>query len=88
MKINSVIFHKDFKKSFLKLNKKVRSEFHLRLKFFIEDQFHPALNNHFLHGEWENYWSINVSGDIRAIYEIKDRTAIFVEIGSHAQLYR
>ncbi len=87
MKTSSIILHKDFKKQFSKLNKKNQVEFKYRISLFLEDQFHSILNTHPLHGEWENYWSINVSGDIRAIYETKDLTAIFAAIGTHAQLY-
>ena len=87
MRISSIILRKDFKKEFKKLNKKVRLEFEYRVKLFLEDQFHPILNNHPLHGEWQSYWSINVTGDIRAVYELRDLTAIFVAIGRHSQLY-
>ncbi len=88
MRISSLILQKDFKKQFLKLNTKTQSEFEYRINLFLKDQFHPILNNHPLHGEWEHYWSINITGDIRAVYQTKDLTAIFVAIGTHSQLYR
>lgn len=52
------------------------------------DSDHPLLNNHPLYGKWEGCWSINVTGDIRAIYKTEGFIAIFLEIGSHGQLYR
>ncbi len=87
MRVSSVILQKDFKKQFSKLNKKIQLEFEDRLRLLLSDQFHPILNSHPLHGEWEKYWSINITGDVRAIYITKDFTAIFVAIGTHSQLY-
>lgn len=59
-----------------------------RVLLFAEDEFHPLLNNHALHGKYENYRSINVGGDVRAIFkEIGQNTARFVEIGTHGRLH-
>jgi mRNA-degrading endonuclease YafQ of YafQ-DinJ toxin-antitoxin module len=49
---------------------------------------HPLLNNHKLQGDIDGYFSINISGDIQAIYEQVDKDLVlFVKIGTHSQLY-
>jgi mRNA-degrading endonuclease YafQ of YafQ-DinJ toxin-antitoxin module len=41
-----------------------------------------------LTGEYAGLYSINITGDIRALYEkIDDTYAIFGFIGTHSQLY-
>ena len=65
----------------------MQSRFEERLKLFLEDSFHPLLNNHQLHGEWEGYRSINITGDLRAIFKVEEETAIFVAIDTHTNLY-
>lgn len=81
-------FHKKFDKQSAKLNKTSRDQFKNRLELFIEDRTDPVLNNHGLKGKYIGYRSINVTGDIRAIYieHTKDHVE-FVYIGSHGQLY-
>lgn len=88
MRISSIILHKNFKKQFSKLDKKIQAEFEYKIYRFLDDHNHPVLNNHPLHGEWAHYWSINITGDVRALYEVKDFTAIFVAIGKHSKLYK
>jgi addiction module RelE/StbE family toxin len=81
-------FHKRFDKQNSKLNKTIRDQFKDRLVLFIEDRTDPVLNNHGLKGKYTGYRSINVTGDIRAIFieHAKDHIE-FVYIGSHSQLY-
>jgi len=80
-------FHKDFIKAFKKLSPKTKKRFQERLLLFEKDQFNPALNNHVLNGKYQGYKSINVTGDIRAIYGKNTQGVIFVAIGSHSKLY-
>lgn len=79
---------KDFEKQFRKLPKKIRDKVIEQLQVFSVDQIDKQLNNHALHGVWANYRSIDVTGDIRAIYKLVDnKIAMFVTIGSHSKLY-
>lgn len=52
----------------------------------------PLLRNHQLQREWSGFWSININGDIRAIYTEKveegTKIAYFITIGTHKELYR
>lgn len=46
------------------------------------------LNTHPLHGEWLGCKSINVTGNIRAVFEeIGENKVEFIAIGSHPELY-
>ena len=63
-----VDFHKNFKKRLIKMPKKYQEQFSKKLDIFFENPFNPVLNNHELTGELKNLRSINVTGDIIAIY--------------------
>lgn len=79
---------KQFEKQFRKLNTQTKDKVINQLEVFIENPFHISLKNHELHGEWASYRSINITGDIRAIYkDIDGAIAHFVAIGSHSELY-
>ncbi|MFZ1019677.1 MAG: type II toxin-antitoxin system mRNA interferase toxin, RelE/StbE family [Minisyncoccia bacterium] len=78
-----------FKKDYKKLTSKLRSKFDERLILFQEHQFSPLLNNHYIHYPYDGCRSINISGDIRALYEIiNDSEVFFIHIGSHSELYK
>ncbi len=83
-----IVFHKDFKKSYKKSHKKLRKQFDDRLRIFKQDEFNEILNNHALKGKWLGYRSINVTGNVRAIFKRETDSALFVAIDSHSNLYR
>ena len=84
-----VRFHRNFRRGYAKLPAKLRNQFKKRLKLFLEDPFNPLLQNHALHGEWQQFRSINVTGDFRAIYRMLGQSsAEFVLIGTHSGLYQ
>lgn len=81
-------FHRNFDKRLSKLNKKQREKFKIRLVEFTQDKYKPELNNHGLKGKFKDYRSINVTGDIRAVFIAHSEDHIeFVHIGTHSQLY-
>lgn len=81
-------FHKSFAKQLGRHPDKVQAVFEKRLALFLSDSFNPLLSNHGLSGRWTGYRSINISGDLRAIYELTDKeTAFFAAFGTHSQLY-
>lgn len=82
-----IAFHRDFKKKYKKLKNFEQNKFKERKDLFFEEPFHPLLNNHSLSDKYKDCRSINIIGDIRAIYKIIGKTAIFIVIGSHPQLY-
>ena len=85
----NIIFHKNFEKKFIKLSSRIQESFRKRRDLFLENPLHPQLNNHPLTGDRKGQWSINVTGDWRAIYIFKgEDTAVFIDIDTHGNFYR
>jgi addiction module RelE/StbE family toxin len=77
-----------FKKQYKKLPQRFQEQFDERVRLFTIDPTHPKLRAHPLKGELAGYWSMNVNGDIRALYIMQGETIIiFALIGSYSQLY-
>lgn len=77
-----------FKKQYKKLPAKVQAQFDDSLRLFFVDPTSPKLRVHPLKGNYAGYWSMNVNGDIRALYLLqRDTMVIFALIGSHSELY-
>ena len=87
-------FSGKFNKTYGKAPYKIRDAFDTRLKLFLENPYHPQLNNHRLSGKYRGYRSINVTGDWRAIFlqhaddDDDGIVTIFEVIGTHSQLYK
>lgn len=83
-------FTKVFLKSYKKAPLKIQSSFHKRLKLFMIDTYHPMIRNHKLTGKYQNYRSMNITGDWRAIFTVNHdgETVTFSVIGTHSQLYK
>jgi len=79
--------HKTFKKQYEKLTQAQKKKFKERRSIFLQDEFNPILNNHALKGKYQGYRSINISGDLRAIYKKSSEDVLFMAIGSHSRLY-
>ncbi|MCA9318409.1 type II toxin-antitoxin system mRNA interferase toxin, RelE/StbE family [Candidatus Saccharibacteria bacterium] len=77
-----------FKKQYQKLPAKFQEQFDNRLRLFVIDPTVPQLRIHPLRGHYAGYWSMNVNGDLRAIYLKRgDEILIFALIGTHSELY-
>ena len=61
-------FKKRFVKLFDKSPQKIQAAFYKTIEIFQKDPFNIALNNHWLAGKYKNFYSLNISGDWRAIY--------------------
>jgi len=84
-----IYFNKKFRKAFLKMNKSTQNQADEKLFLFQKDPYSEILNNHSLKGRYKGYRSINITGDIRAIYQLeKDDLAYFVEMDTHGNLYK
>lgn len=79
--------HKNFEKDYKRLRESEKQKFKERRDLFLEDEFHPILNNHQLKGKYLGHRSINITGDLRAIFKRDKKYAIFVAIDSHSNLY-
>jgi addiction module RelE/StbE family toxin len=79
---------KSFDKQYLKLNDKVKTAFRNRATIFVNNPFDARLRNHALKGKYLGYRSIDITGDVRALYKLKNnKVTIFGFIGTHSQLY-
>ena len=77
-----------FKKMFRKQPATIQNKFKKRLALFMKNPHHPLLCRHALNGEWGGCGSINITGDIRAVFEdLGNDYFEFVAIGSHSELY-
>ena len=81
-------YSSSFKKQYGKLNSKLRKQCDGRLILFQENIFNSLLNNHAVYHPYEGCQSINITGDIRALYEVIGDTALFIRIGTHSELYK
>jgi addiction module RelE/StbE family toxin len=83
-----VDFTKSFSKQYRKMPMKIQAQCTDRLRLFITDQKNPLLKVHSLMGDYRGCWSINITGDIRAVYKIQTKDiALFIALGSHSELY-
>jgi len=79
---------KAFDKQYSKLNFKVKLSFKRRISLFKTNPFEVTLRNHALKGKYLGYRSIDITGDVRALYITQgDTIIIFGFIGTHSQLY-
>lgn len=84
-----LVLHRIFEKKFVKLSPKIKENFKERRNLFLQDPFHPLLNNHQLTGDRKGEWSINITGDWRAVYIWRDKEiAVFLDIDTHSNLYK
>ena len=85
----NVVFHKHFEKMAQKLLPKVKQKMIERIALFTQDPLSSTLRNHALRTPYKGSYSIDITGDYRAVYELVDeQTALFTHVGTHSQLYR
>lgn len=81
-------FHRRFGKQFKKLSKKERKKTQNKIVLFSKDTFSVVLSNYALKGKFSGYRSINITGDLRAIYKkIGNDKYLFVDVDTHSKLY-
>ncbi len=85
----NVVFHRRFDKMADKLPLKVKAKMVERIALFTKNPLNPVLRNHALNTPYKDSYSINITGDYRAVYCLVDeQTAMFTHIGTHNQLYK
>lgn len=92
-KIVRIDYSKRFDKQLKKAPLEIKIVFRKKFALFLENPFHPQLNNHSLTGKLKGYRSINITGDWRAIYSEHQNSEgnsiiIFEVLGTHSQLYK
>lgn len=84
-----IVVSRNFEKKYQKLRDSEKEKFKKRRNTFLINQFDPILNNHALKGKYQGYRSINITGDLRVLYELLDEdTAHFILIDTHSNLYK
>lgn len=84
-----ILLHKNFEKNYKKLKELEKQAFKDRRTVFLENQFDPILNNHPLGGKYRGYRSINITGDLRVIFEVlSEELVYFITIDTHSNLYK
>jgi addiction module RelE/StbE family toxin len=82
------LYKEKFNKNYAKLNGKIKTKFEERLTLFSKEPCSRLLNLHKLSGKYEGSWSINITGDYRAIFYKETETLItFINIGTHSELF-
>ena len=85
-----IFFHKFFQKRYAKSPRKVQDKFDAQLEILYANRYDIRLNNHALHGKYAHHRSIDITGDIRAVYRDlgnKTEAIVFIDIGTHGELY-
>ncbi|MBC7766814.1 type II toxin-antitoxin system mRNA interferase toxin, RelE/StbE family [Arenimonas sp.] len=85
--MKTFLYSTRFKKNLKKLDKKIIKAFKTRFVIFQENEYASILNNHPLKAEFADCKSINITGDYRLVYKRTDNLYIFLDIGTHSQLY-
>ncbi len=83
-----IIYEKKFVKVFKKLLPKLKEKFYERLNAFVNNKYDQILDNHPVDKAYPGCRSIDITGDIRAIFFEDGEVVTFVAIGTHAQLYK
>ncbi|MDP2909960.1 MAG: type II toxin-antitoxin system mRNA interferase toxin, RelE/StbE family [bacterium] len=84
-----IAFHKNFDKCYKKLTDSQQNKTQERLVLFLKNPFDPILRNHPLKGKYLGYRSIDIAGDLRAVYKsINFEECIFVILDTHSNLYK
>lgn len=83
----SSAFRRAFKKR-IKGNVDLEQRYWQKLEQFISDPFEQSLRTHKLSGKLNELWSFSIDYDERVIfYFTDDGDAVFVDIGSHDEVY-
>lgn len=83
--------NKNFQKAFktrIKNNSKLIKRAKERVVLFVENPKNPILKDHQLTGDKKEFRAFWITGDIRIIYyQISKNEVLFIDIGSHNQVY-
>jgi addiction module RelE/StbE family toxin len=87
----TINFSSHFKSSLKKLARRqpeIMVDVVERILLFSNTINHPTLKLHKLSGDLKDHWSFSIQYDVRIIFRYtNDGNILFVDIGSHNQLY-
>ncbi|MFC1756960.1 type II toxin-antitoxin system YafQ family toxin [Patescibacteria group bacterium] len=84
----NIRYSSNFKKQYKKLSKNVKKKFGERIKILLKNPRSSSLRIHKLSGKLQNSWSMNITGDIRAVFDHDKNNIFFITIGTHSELYK
>ena len=79
-------FEKHFKQR-ISPNEKLREQFKERLTLFIAGELGYPLHDHALTGKLAGKCAFSIAGDIRDVYVELEDLVVFLDVGSHNQVY-
>ena len=83
-----IFLHRTFVKKYAKLRVNQKRKFKERRDIFLRDPYDPILNNHALAGKYTGSRSINITGDLRLVFDVIDKDSVlFIDIDTHSNLY-
>ena len=81
-------FSNKFKKQYQKLSPKLKQQTKSQISLWQDSPHDKSLRAHRLSGKMSRFYSINITGDVRALYEVIDgEIYLYQMIGTHSQLY-
>lgn len=83
--------HRSFTKSYKKYiagNPKLAAQFEKRLTLFTSGVTGPPINDHGLSGKMHGKRAFSIAGDIRVVYEETSDAILFIDVGTHSQVYK
>ena len=83
----TIRYSKKFKKQYGKLSPKLQQKTKDTISLWAKDPHNEKLRMHRLSGRMKQFYSIDITVDVRALYEIIDEEVyIYQMIGTHSQL--
>jgi addiction module RelE/StbE family toxin len=82
-----ISYSKAFIKQAKKLSPEIRKKILECVAVFSKNPLHSTLRNHALRGKYKGYRSIDITGNVRALYLQHDTEATFDAVGTRSQLY-
>lgn len=79
-------FEKHFKQR-VSPDRKLQQQFKNRLMLFMAGKIGYPLNDHALTGRLKGLRAFSITADIRVIYVELEDTIVFLDIGTHSQVY-
>ena len=85
-----VVYHKEFEKTLKKLPSTLQRKAQEATDIFKDNPFDPRIGNHALAGKILGKRAFSVTGSVRIIFKEYDNyvLVLFLDIGSHPQVYR
>jgi len=83
-------YHKNFIKNFKKRignDPKIKRQYKKRLQLFIDNSQHVLLKDHPLSGDRLLLRAFSITGDIRVVYIELAQRIVFLDVGTHNQVY-